>query len=350
MTAPETLPALPASCWIGTYAGGGGAGLYPLLDDAGRLAAGAPYAAAANASFGAYSQRFDLHYLVDERDDGMLGVYRRADSGWTCLGQVSTGGSAPCHVALDAAQSCVAVANYASGSTALYRLDANGMPIAPPIVHANSGSGPNADRQQSPHAHWVGFGPDNRTMYATDLGTDEVLAFAFDADRGTLGPPRTAFAAPPGSGPRHMLFHPRHPHTAYLACELTSTLVVLDVDDADLRARATLSTLPAGWQGANILAHIGANATGDRLYVSNRGHESITVFALDTHGDATPIQHVASGGTSPRFFLIVEAERRMIVVHERDHRVTMLDILPDGTLAPTDHAVTVPGAAFALLS
>lgn len=354
MTALDESSALPASCWIGTYAGGGGAGLYPLPGNGDRLgidaACDAAYGAAANASFGAYSSRFDLHYLVDERDDGMLGLYRHAGSGWTCLGQVTTGGSAPCHVALDAMQSCVAVANYASGSVALYRLDASGMPVAPPIVHANSGNGPNPDRQQSPHAHWVGFGPDNRTMYATDLGTDEVRAFAFDAEQGTLDAPRTAFAAPPGSGPRHMLFHPRHPHTAYLACELTSALVVLDLVGTDLRERATLSTLPPGWQGENILAHIGGNAAGDRLYVSNRGHESIAVFALDPHGDATLIQHVASGGLSPRFFLILEAECRMIVVHERDHRVTVLNILPDGTLAPTGLAVTVPGAAFALLS
>ncbi len=349
MTAPEDLSALPVSCWIGTYAGGGGAGLYALQGDANPRDVGTLYNAAANASFGAYSSRFDLHYLVDERDDGMLGVYRRVGSGWTCLGQVTTGGAAPCHVALDATQSCIAVANYASGSVALYRLDASGMPVLPPIVDANTGSGPNPDRQQSPHAHWVGFGLDNRTMYATDLGTDEIRAFDVDAEHGTLDGPRTAFAAPPGSGPRHMLFHPRHPHTAYLACELTSALVVLDLDGTELRDRATLSTVPAGWQGANILAHIGANAAGDRLYVSNRGHESIAVFALDADGDATPIQHVASGGLSPRFFLMLEAERRMIVVHERDHRVTMLDILPDGTLAPTDVAVTVPGAAFAFL-
>ncbi len=350
MIEPETSPAFNDCRWIGTYAGGGGAGLYPLLDHDDGLAIGTACLDASNASFGAYASRFDLHYLVDERDDGTLGVHRYADHEWRRLAQVTTGGAAPCHVALDATQSWVAVANYMSGSVALYRLDAGGLPIAPPFVHANSGSGPDPERQLSPHAHWVGFGPDNRTLYVTDLGTDEVLAFPFDADLGILGTPYTAFAAPPGSGPRHMLFHARHPRTAYLACELTNTLVVLDVDDTGLAERATLSTLPPAWHGANIVAHIGANAAGDRLYVSNRGHESIAVFALDAHGDATPIQHVASGGLSPRFFMMSQDERRMVVVHERDHRVTVLDILPDGTLASTGLAVTVPGAAFALVS
>ncbi|HXH16571.1 MAG TPA: lactonase family protein [Sphingomonas sp.] len=342
----------PPTIWIGTFAGGGGAGLYPLTRSSERLVPDAAYTDMLNGSFGTYSPRFDLWYVVDERDSGMLGTYRQTRSGWQSLGTITTAGAAPCHVALDAAQSCIAVANYMSGSVALYRLDpTSGLPIGPPSTYANTGNGPNRERQQAPHAHWVGFGLDNEVLYATDLGTDEVMAFAFDANRGTLDTPRTAFAAPPGSGPRHLLFHARHQHLAYLACELTSTLIVLDVQGGGrLDHHATLSTLPAGWQGPNIVAHIGANASGDRLYVSNRGHDSIAVFALDVHGDATPIQHIASGGESPRFFLILEEERRMVVVHERDQRVTMLDILPDGTLAPTGLAVTVPGAAFALLS
>ncbi len=353
MTHPATPPAAPPAptqLWIGTYANGGGAGLYPLIRSADALTTGRACPTAKNASFGTYSARFDIQYLVDEQDDGALGLYRRAGDDWVAQAHAATGGAAPCHVALDATQSCVAVANYASGSVALYRLDARGIPIAPPSVYAHTGSGPNAERQQSPHAHWVGFGLDNRLLYATDLGTDDVLAFAVDAQHGTLGTPRTAFAAPPGSGPRHLLFHPRHPHRAYLACELTSVLIVLDVEDGALAHRATLSTLPEACADANIVAHIAANAAGDRLYVSNRGHDSIAVFAVDDTGGATPLMHVASGGASPRFFLLLEDERRMVVVHERDHRVTMLDVLTDGTLAPTGLAVDVPGAAFAFVS
>ncbi len=352
MTENSTPPAdsRSPSVWIGTYVGGGGKGIYPLIADAAGWTMGLPETGAENASFGVYSPRFDLHYLVDEREAGTLGVHRRDAAGWTRLASVSSGGDAPCHVALGRSQSHLAIANYSSGSTALYRLDpSSGLPVSPPMLYANVGSGPNAERQTSSHAHWVGFGLDDRTLYVTDLGTDAVLAFAVDADRSTLAPARTAFAAPPGSGPRHMLFHPRHPRTAYLACELANTLVVLDVDGSGLDERTCLSTLPAGWQGSSIVAHIGTNAAGDRLYVSNRGHDSIAVFALDENGDATLLQHSPSGGASPRFFLILDDERRMIVAHERDHRVTTLDILPDGTLSPTGIAVVVPGAAFAFV-
>lgn len=349
MTNADTpLPA--ASLWIGTYAGGGGAGLYPLHQGPGGWTLGTPHADAPNSSFGTYSTRFDVHYLVDEHD-GTLGVHRFDGRGWAKLAQVSAGGDAPCHVALDRTQSCVAIANYASGSVALYRLDpTTGFPIAPPMIHANTGSGPDPERQQTPHAHWVGFSLDNRWLYATDLGTDEVFAFAFDTEDGTLGTPTTAFKAAPGSGPRHLLIHPRHPRSAYLACELTNTLVVLDVDGCKLHSRQTLSTLPTEWQGASIVAHIAANAAGDRLYVSNRGHDSIAVFTLDADGNPGLLQHTPSGGASPRFFLLLEEERRVIVAHERDHRVTALAILPDGRLAPTGQGLTVPGAAFALVA
>jgi 6-phosphogluconolactonase (cycloisomerase 2 family) len=357
MTSPSLSHAVAdaQSLWIGTYVGGGGAGLYPLGPGARDITVGSPYRDAANASFGTYSSRFDLHYLVDEQDDGALGIHGQFASGWIRVARVTTGGAAPCHVALDRTQSCVAVANYASGSIALYRLDpASGLPLDPPLYHANAGSGPDPERQRSPHAHWVGFGLDNDFLYVADLGADMVVAFPFDAERGTLGPAQTALTAEPGSGPRHLFFHARHPKSAYLACELNSTLMALDVVAGALHPRATLSTLPADPhgldQGPNIVAHIDANAAGDRLYVSNRGHDSIAVFALDEDGNPHLLQHVTSGGASPRFFLLLEQERRMVVVHERDQRITMLDILPDGTLAPTGIAAHVPGAAFALIS
>ncbi len=345
---PASCIATPAALWVGTYAGGGGEGLYPLGRDPDGYSVGLPELGVHNASFSAYAARFDRHYIVDEHADA-IGVWRWSDMRWECLARVSAGGRAPCHIALDRSQSCIAVANYTSGSVALYRLDpANGLPIGEPVVHEASGSGPDAERQQSPHAHWVGFSLENRWLYATDLGADVIRAFAFDVEHGTLAAPTAACVAPPGSGPRHLLLHPRHPRTAYLACELTNRLIVLDIEGPVLRPRKTLRTLPVDAVGHSIVAHIAANAAGDRLYVSNRGDDSIAVFALDTAGDAVLLQHVPSGGASPRFFHLIEDEQVMVVAHERDHRVTQLAIRLDGTLAPSGSGVTVPGAAYIL--
>jgi 6-phosphogluconolactonase (cycloisomerase 2 family) len=339
MTRDPTPPASHLGLAVGTYAGGGGGGVYALADG---WTLGAVYPAAPNASYGAYSPRFGLHYLVDEREEGAIGVHRYGASGWRLLAGVAVGGAAPCHVALDHAQTLLAIANYASGSVSLFRLDAAGLPVAPPDIHVNTGSGPNPARQEGPHAHWVGFSSDDRWLYQTDLGTDRILAHP--VEDGRLGPVRTAYVAPPGSGPRHLLLHPRHPGRAYLVSELASTLTLLDRTEHTFAARTTCSTLPTDWHGASIVAHIAANRAGDRLYVSNRGHDSIAVFALGADGTPTLIQHAPAGGTYPRFFLL--HGDRMVIANEKAQTVTVLAIAADGRLDPTDIKLPVPGAAY----
>lgn len=326
---------------IGTYANGGGRGVYAVAEG---WTLGAVYPDALNASFGVYSRRFDLHYLTDERDDGAVGVHRHGASGWQNLARVGVGGDTPCHVALDHAETLLAVANYGSGSVSLLRLDDHGLPIAPAQTHANTGRGPNAERQQAPHAHWVGFSPDDRWLFQTDLGTDQVLAYPIED--GGLGSARVAYAAPPGSGPRHLLLHPHHPRRAFLINELSNTLTLLDRVEDRLTAVRTLSTLPDGWHGDSIVAHIAANRAGDRLYVSNRGHDSIAVFALAADGEPTLIQHAPAGGDYPRHFALVDDERRMVIANEKAQSVSVLDVRDDGTLAPTGLGFAVPGAAY----
>ena len=348
---PEPQTDRPAaSLWIGTYADGGGEGVYPLHRGAAGWTTPAPAHPAQNCSFGVHAARFDLHYLVDEHG-GSVGVFRSHDddglASWDCLARIPTGGVAPCHIALDRSECWFAVANYASGSLSVQRLDPQtGLPVGMPIVRQNTGSGPNPDRQQSPHAHWVGFSPDNRWLYATDLGTDQVLAFAFDAEDGTLGQPIVALDAPPGSGPRHLLLNPHRPGLAYLACELTNHLIVLEIEGAVFRPRSTVSTLPVDAAQGSIVAHIAANAAGNRLYVSNRGDDSIAVFALDADGMPTLLQHIASGGSWPRMFLMLEAERRLIVANERSGTIALFRLDPDGRLVATAQSMAVPDVVF----
>ncbi|MEG3175553.1 beta-propeller fold lactonase family protein [Sphingomonas sp. RB3P16] len=338
----------PLSLAAGTYDGGGGRGVSSLSRTrSGAWSVGAVYPDARNASFSVYSARHRLHYIVDERDDGRLGVHRHGPDGWERLATIATEGGAPCHVALDRAETMVAVANYMGGSIALFRLDPQtGLPDGPAQLWANSGSGPNAARQQAPHAHWVGFDDDGRWLYQTDLGTDEILAFPIY--QGGLQAPHRAYAAPPGSGPRHLLLHPHVPTRAYLASELANTLTVLDGGQGTFKAETTLSTLPPGWHGDTIVAHLAINRATDRLYVSNRGHDSIAVFALDATGYPTLLQHVASGGASPRFFLLLEDCALMIVAHEKAQTVTALAIAADGRLTPTGESRAVPGVGYLL--
>ncbi len=328
----------------GTYDGRGGAGLQAIDRSAAHgWRAGDPHGGARNASFGAWSPRHKLHYLVDE-GAGTVGVFRE-EGGWYPLAHVSSHGEAPCYLAVNADETLLAVANYGGGNIALFRLDAAGMPIEPPQVRGNAGSGPVKDRQDGPHAHCALFSPDQRWLYHIDLGTDEVLAHALDPVTGTLGERRVAFQTPAGSGPRHLLFHPTRPQ-ALLLSELASTLTVLDVREGCLAPVGMLSTLAPDAKGESLAGHLLLNDVGTRVHVTNRGHDSIATFAWDEAGALHLLRHVPSGGASPRFCLLIEDGQQLAVANEEGGNVTLFDIGIDGAPSPFHTAIPLKGAAY----
>ena len=349
MTLIAAAPAVAAEPTIrliaGTYRNGGGKGLYPVTYTARgeRWSVGEPIAGIEDASFGVLGGPADTRYFLRERSAGEVGAYGPA---WARRGVAATGGADPCHAALDRASATLAIANYSSGSVAFHQLDPRtGIP-ASATVFAHRGSGPNADRQASPHAHWVGFSPDRQWLHAVDLGADAIFAYRFDRAARTLAEPVIAWAAPGGAGPRHLARHPRLP-VAYVVCELSNMLIQLAVlPDGRFRTILSVSTLPAEFSGASQAAHIQVDAAGRRLYVSNRGHDSIAVFALDAQGAPSPIQHISSGGHWPRVFLLLERERRMIVANERAGQLAILTIGTDGKLGDTGQRLAVPGVVF----
>jgi len=302
---------------------------------------------AQNASFGTYAWQHQLYYFVDE-EQGSLGAFRRKENGWDSLSRVATHGDAPCYVALNADQSCLVVANYGSGSIALFRLDAEtGLPLAPPNVRCNFGSGPVEERQGGPHAHCACFSPDQRWLYHVDLGTDEILAYPFDRKSVAIGGRQLAFAAAAGSGPRHLVFHPEQP-LALLVSELASTLTLLEVGEGQLKARQVVSTLPADFTGKSLGGHLSLNASGDRVYVTNRGHDSVSVFAWDTQGVLNLLQHVPSNGASPRAFILLEDQQQFLIANEEDSSVVAYSLDTDGRLSMSGR-LSIPGAAFLLV-
>ncbi|MBJ6123701.1 lactonase family protein [Sphingomonas mollis] len=332
---------------VGTWSDVGGRGLYDVRLVDGAWVVGDAFADAANASFGVHAPRHGLHYIVDEHA-GAIGVFQHDGRDWRRITTVDAWGTAPCHLALNGDRTLLAVANYGSGSVSLFRLnERDGLPEGDVQTHVHRGSGPDAGRQEGPHAHWVGFAADGRWLYRTDLGTDQVLAFPVDR-RGVMGPPVVAFVAAAGAGPRHLAMHPRIGGIAYLVSELANSLTVLAGANGTFHERRTLSTLPDGWIGQSAVAHIAIDRAGERLYVSNRGHDGIAFFALDVDGMPTLVQHVPVGGASPRFFLLVEDHRLVAVANERDGTLTMLTIAADGRLVPTGVSLPIPGAAFVM--
>lgn len=290
-----------------------------------------------------------LEWVVPDHAGGRLAVFRRKDGGrligfdraWQARGEAPTGGGEPVHLAIAPDGSVAAVADYSAGIVSLHRLR-GGVPGAATVIR-HTGSGPVVSRQAGPHAHWVGFGADGRWLYAVDLGADAV--FAHRIERGRAVETRIAWQAPAGSGPRHLAWHPTR-RLAYVVSELVSTLTTLRIgENGMLTALDVQPTLPAGTTG--YVGHIAVDPHGRRLYASNRGPNTIAVFALDDPLRPRLIEQAPCGGDWPRFFLLRPDAGEMLVANERSPAMAVLPLGRDGRLGPSRAGPAVPKARFA---
>ncbi len=331
--------------FVGTYSSEAGRGVYPLSYDAGVWTLGAPDTRIENCSYAAFDPRTGVHYLLNEGDGTIRPSLWRAGQGWTELQNLPAFGDAPCFVAVEEAGYRVAIASYGDGYIVTYQADRDDGSLGNPVhVHDHTGRGPDPERQDGPHAHCVRFR--GKALYSTDLGTDCVWLHQDYARAGEEGGTRLAFKAPPGEGPRHILFHP-HIKVAYLLTELGSKVFVLAIhEDGSLSEIERFSALPAGFEGESLGGHIAMNAAGDRLYVSNRGHDSLAVFAIADDGRLALLGHALTHGQSPRFFLLSETTGHVIVAHQDGGSVVVLALNDDGSVAEPVATFAVPQAAF----
>lgn len=322
---------------IGTYTGGGSRGIYAADWDAKVGALGRPrlVAECENPSYLTLHPARTHVYAVSERwssGGGAVLAYPLDGSSSVPVSTVPSHGNSPCHLAVDPRGEFLVVSNYSSGTASMYRLT-NGLPVEPAAVLRLEGKGPNAERQEGPHAHSACFDPTGERIHVVDLGTDRLWGYALDRAAGTvrpLDPPFTAIA--PGSGPRHMAFHPTLPR-AYVINELNSTVTVLSWDRATgkLAPVQTAGTLPKGADDkGNSCADIHVSPDGRFLYGSNRGHDSVAVWKIAPKtGKLSSVQHVSSGGGHPRNFtlspdgrwlLCANRDANNVVVFRRDAR------------------------------
>ncbi|OYW82766.1 MAG: hypothetical protein B7Z26_02385 [Asticcacaulis sp. 32-58-5] len=201
---------------------------------------------------------------------------------------------------------------------------------------------PTGRGQTAGHAHWVQWSPEGNRLYMVDLGHDEVRAYAFDAQTGRFGEPVSAFKTPTGAGPRHMAFSPDG-QFAYVVTEYANTVITLRRHpDGTLSEVQTLSTLPADFKSKSFAAHIQIDRAGKVLYMTNRGHNSVAAFSIQPDGQLKPLQTLSTGGDWPRFFLLLEDERRLLVAHQRSNDIRTFHLSEDGTLTATDQKFALP--------
>jgi len=337
----------PDLLYVGTYtANTRSEGVYLVRMDrrSGELRRIGAVNAGANPSFLTIHPNGRVLYAVNELDTGAVSAFAivKGIDGLTKLNEQPSDGGAPCYVSVDKSGRALLVANYSGGNVALLPIEANGA-LAPAHVVQHTGKGPNAERQEAPHAHCILPDPSNRFALAADLGADRVFVYRLDLDGKALGHVGDAVMAP-GAGPRHLAFHPTLP-LVFVANELDSTVATLRFDSARgaLSPQGTLSTLPAGWTGTNYPADIHVAANGRSLYVSNRGHNSIAVFSVGREGALALEQMISTEGDWPRNFSLHPTGQWLLVANQRSDSVIVFARDSDtGRLTLTKQKLEIP--------
>jgi 6-phosphogluconolactonase len=262
------------------------------------------------------------------------------------LNQVSTHGPGPCFVSLDKTGAYVLVANYDGGSLATFRIQDDGSLSLMVGFVQHSGSSIDKQRQEGPHAHWIGTSPDNHFALAIDLGLDDVMIYHFNVETGLLTPNNPPYAkVEPGSGPRHLAFA-ANGKFVYVLNEMTTTVTAFSYQpkNASLMSLQTVTTLPKDYSGVKEAAEIAVHPSGKFLYASNRGSaNSITVFAIHpTKGTLTQVGYVSTQGKTPRGFVIDPTGSFLLAANEDSGSIVVFRIdAATGMLSPAGQTAEV---------
>jgi 6-phosphogluconolactonase len=267
----------------------------------------------------------------------------------TPLNQMSPQGEDPCYLSFDKTGKYVFAANYSSGTVTAFPILPDGKLGKPTAAPKDQGTlGPNKERQEAPHAHWIEPSSDNQFVYVADLGLDRVLAYKFDAATGTLaqGMPVDKFSAAPapGTGPRHAAFA-TNGKFMYLLGEMSSAVTVFTSDGKNtFRSIQQVSALPEGFKGRNDAAEIAIHPSGKFLYTANRGEDTIAVFSVDpAKGTLTHIENVPTQGKEPRNFAIDPTGRYLFAENQNSDTIVEFRIDPaTGKLSATGEVIHVP--------
>jgi 6-phosphogluconolactonase len=354
-------PAVLAADYImyaGTYTNQKSKGIYAwhFNTDTGHLLPAGLVAETSSPSFLTVHPNRRFLYAVNELSNyqgqrsGSVSAFaiHRASGKLTLLNIVSSRGAGPCHLTLDHDGKCLLVANYDGGSVAAFPVGEDGRLGEASAFFQHAGVVALPERQGGPHAHGIVVSPNNRFALVADLGLDEVLVYRLNAARAALTPNNPAYAkVAAGAGPRHLAFHPNG-RLVYAINEIRSTVTAFLYQPAAgaLRELQTVSTLPKYFQGQNNTAEIAVHPSGRFLYGSNRGHDSIAVFAINASGALQPVQHASTQGKTPRNFAIDPTGSYLFAANQNSDNIVLFRIdAVTGQLSPAGVVVDAPSPA-----
>lgn len=349
---PAILTAQDYFLFVGTYTKVASKGIYVYRFNptTGKISL-ADTIAAENPSYLTLSPDGKNLYAVNENGGDIPGgvssfAFDKSTGTLKLLNTRSSAGDHPCYVSIDEKNQHVVAGNYSGGSLSIFPVAGNGSlePASQIIVHA--GKGTNPDRQKKAHVHAVVFSPENNRLFVPDLGVDKVLAYDYNpkATKPLKELPEQHVITPPGSGPRHLVFHPTRPF-AYLVEELTGTVSAYRYDDGRLVFLQRLSTFVKGHKGEKGSADIHVSPDGRHLYVSNRGKvNNLTIFMIETSIGTLRLKGFqATGGLTPRNFIIDPSGNFVLVANQNSNNITVFKRNSStGLLTQLSHSIEVP--------
>lgn len=229
---------------------------------------------------------------------------------------VSSGGDSPCHITLDQTGQWAFVGNYGGGNWSVIPINSLGELQAPTQTWQHTGQGLNLQRQEKPHVHSITVSPSNQDIFVADLGTDSLKHYTFDASTGVTRLGQGSVQLTPGSGPRHVRFHPSG-KWLYVVQELTGQVSVFQYTAGKLQRVQETSSLPNGYTGRHASADLHFSPDGQFLYVSNRFYDTLCLFRVDKEtGQLKSLAQIPVIGKTPRNFAISPSGRTVLVANQ----------------------------------
>jgi 6-phosphogluconolactonase len=278
-----------------------------------------------NPSFLTISAQKNCLYVVSENGDSEGSVVSyRIDPSTGALkyeNEQPSFGISPCHVQLDSLDNSLMIANYSSGTIAAYSIGGNGRlgPVSQVLNHNDLFDKRGATES---HPHSIHYSQSDRYLIVPDLGLDSIFIYKLDEQKSTYSQYKEVQLAK-GSGPRHFTIHPNRKF-AYVINELNSTITAFNYDEqaGDLIPIQTIATLPTAFKEWNACADIHISPDGLFIYASNRGHNSIALFAIDLDtGLLEERGHQTTKGAIPRNFAIDPTGKYLLVANQETNQV-----------------------------
>ncbi|GER66788.1 hypothetical protein BpJC4_12590 [Weizmannia acidilactici] len=305
--------------YVGTYTKGASEGIYTFTLDPGKKQIENVKVAAKldNPTYvNITKDNRNLYAVVKEGGQGGVAAFSvNAETGELIeLNRQLSDGASPCHVSVDAAKQTVVSANYHKGTVSAYTVNDDGsLQQAASVIH-HTGSGPNRERQEKSHVHFTGFTPDEKYVVAVDLGNDTVTTYAHGNGKLTEA---AVLSVRPGSGPRHLAFHPNRKF-AYVMTELSNEVIALEFDEASgtFKELQYISAIPEDFTENSQGSAIHLSSDGRFVYAGNRGHDSIAVFAVKEDGKLSLVEYTPTEGNWPRDFVLDPTEQFVVASNQ----------------------------------